>query len=621
MKKNFLTRNIVILTIMVLLILIVGCATSSNLQPEIISDTGAIDTLEEQEQEETPFQASMKMGLLDTSETEKIFDQPFSEIVDSDTEAALDSGESITPSEAPSILAPMEQAPEMPDLLIQPQLMNVVATETEPVVPIKAPKSNNLTITAIGSGLSEAEAKSDALSALSGILHSQVVSSIEIREKVSEVNGIEVGNVSSFAEDIVVSTSLPILGASFSAVPRTSYDRIRKTTVYQVDVVMKASASLPLYEGELNALAFRINKAEESLPSDTDSLVLEERLSLLLGYYTQYEKLSYVARTLGLEQIPDLKQSRYSIESQLKELGRVNDSYEKAAQNLTKTVDVRSVYVYPAKLNASGGVTEFAEQLSYAMRSALGSQTVSDPLRASYFLLGTYTLKDDGKDGIYVTYRLEDRYGNVVSTSMVELLPSVYKGQRFIPVAYDFQKQLERGDSIDTGFSADIRINGKKDYLTFQGGEQLTIEVRSSAPCYFYVVGYVFNDRDERFSYLFPLKLDAVGKDMFVYRVSPEDVNKWIIINPTYAGKILPIEVIEPYGVEMLQVYASTEKDYQRFLDTVPGLRETKDYYVVSDNPEDGLKLTRALNIKKVADQVADEIQRSEASVSFKSGK
>ena len=220
-----------------------------------------------------------------------------------------------------------------------------------------------------------------------------------------------------------------------------------------------------------------------------------------------------------------------------------------------------------------------------------------------------------------MTYRLEDGSGNVVLTSLVELLPSVYEGQRFIPVAYDFQKQLERGDSVDTGFSADIRMNGKKEYLSFQSGEELTIEVRASAPCYFYVVGYVFNDRDEKFSYLFPLKLNAVGKDMFVYRVAPEDVNKWVIINPTYRGKVQPIEVIEPFGVEMLQVYASTEKDYQRFLDTVPGFRETAEYYVVSDNPLEGLRLTRALNIKKVSEQATGEIQRNEASVSFKSGR
>lgn len=83
----------------------------------------------------------------------------------------------------------------------------------------------------------------------------------------------------------------------------------------------------------------------------------------------------------------------------------------------------------------------------------------------------------------------------------------------------------------------------------------------------------------------------------------------------------MPIEVIEPFGVEMLQVYASTEKDYQKFLDTVPGFKITRDYYLVSNNPEEGLQLTRALNIKRVAEEATGEVKRSEAFVSFKSGR
>ena len=42
--------------------------------------------------------------------------------------------------------------------------------------------------------------------------------------------------------------------------------------------------------------------------------------------------------------------------------------------------------------------------------------------------------------------------------------------------------------------------------------------------------------------------------------------------------------------------------------------------FICSDNPEDGLKLTRALNVKKVADEAGDDIRKAEASVSFKSG-
>lgn len=475
-------------------------------------------------------------------------------------------------------------------------------------------------VVAIGSGLTELAARSDALAALSTILHSQVKSSIEVSELNLKIGDEIVDATSAYREDIIVSTNLPILGASYT--PLSSYyDSQRDVRIYQVEAALMASTSLPLYEKELKAVALSINESVEDIEIGVDSLREEEEILLLLSYYEQFQKLSYVAQVFGATELPRLNRSRYTLEALLLELESINDSYEKTARNLTKTFDQGGVYVYPAKLNGSGGVTEFAEQLAYNMVNNLGSQAVNDPLRATHYLFGSYTLIEDGKKGIYVSYRLEDKVGNVVATSAAQLLPIVYEGQRFIPVAYDFQKQLERGEAVDSSFQIDIRINGKKDYLSFHKYDELVIEARATAPCYFYVVGYVFYDNDERLSYLFPLKLDAVGKDIFVHHVSPEDVNKWIIINPTYRGIVVPIEIIEPYGVEMLQIYASTESNYQKFLERVPNFTTTRDYYLISEDPEEGLELTRALNIKNIADQVAREVVNSEAFVSFKSGK
>ena len=481
--------------------------------------------------------------------------------------------------------------------------------------------SSDRTILAVGSGLSESEARSDALSALSMALYSQIESLVETKEYVLEADGQVTETESSISQNSIVSTNLPILGAEISIAPRISYDENRKRNIYLMDAILKASTALPLYEEELKKLSTLMADAESILEKTADTLLRMKQLSQLLSYSLQYEKLAYVAHALGSLNIPPVEYSPYAIEAELLKLRSVNDSYERAAENLTRTVMQDNVHIYPAKLNGSGGITEFSEQLSLAISNVLKSRSVSDPKKAKYFLIGTYTLKDDGNSGIYVTYRLEDRNGNVLSISMEELLPSAYEGQRFIPVAYDFQKQLERGNSIDTGFSVDIRINGMKDYLTFKTEDELTIEVRASAPCYFYVVGYVFNEQDETFSYLFPLTLDASGKEMFIHRVSPEDVNKWIIINPSYGGNVLPIEIIEPYGVEMLQVYASTDRNYQAFLDTVPGFQETEDYYLVADDPEEGLMLTRALNVKNITDQTEGTVRKAEASVSFKSGK
>jgi hypothetical protein len=594
---------------MLLVLLLTGCTTPSGILRKAIPEGDIVSSPPETESGQQPFQASVMVGMLETKELEQVLDQRMSGFSERDAEETNEAGESSVDAEVPAMPMGMQQAKDVP------------FTEGEPVPPLAVPTTNSVSVKALGTGLTENEARSDALAALSGILYSQVASSIKTTEKVNEIAGIQVANSSSFAENIAVSTNLPILGASYSLLPRTVYDANRKVYLKQVEVVMTGSISLPLYKQELTALAATIESAEGEYPSSADSLAQESALQRLLDVYLAFERLSYVARALGSEEIPSLSQNSYSIQTKLQQIERVVDSYAKAARNLCKGVDVAGVYVYPAKLNNSGGVTEFAEQLAFSMGEALGSKAVSDPKRASHFLFGSYTLIHNGSNGIYVTYRLEDARGKVVSTSTAELPPSVYQGQRFIPVAYDFEKQLERGDSVDTGFSVDIRMNGMKDYLSFHRGDDLTIEVKASEACYFYVVGYVFNELDEKFAYLFPLSLDASGKDMFVRRVSSEEVNKWIIINPVYRGNVMPIEVIEPFGVEMLQVYASTERDYQKFLDSVPGFRTSRDYYLVSDNPEEGLQLTRALNIKKVAEETSGEIKGTEAFVSFKSGR
>ena len=597
-------RVALFVSMVLLLSMFLGCATTQAIPSGPVEEPAPYAVKDAE-----PFRASSMLGKRDESGFEQLLEQQTSVIRETPVKAVDPSIYEPTPVIVEAVPVPEPKTPYK---------------EERPVLQKSEPKetiSDGLIFKAVGTGITESEARSDALAALSGILYSKVSSTIETKDKVNEIAGIEVANTSSISEQTMVSTDLPILGASFSLLPPTVYDAQRKAYLKQVEAVMTGPVSLPLYEGELTSLAAVIQSAERDYPSSADSLAQESALQRLLDAYLEFERLSYVARALGSEAIPNLSQNSYSIQAKLHQMGSVIDSYAKAARNLTRAVNSDGVYIYPAKLNNSGGITEFAEQLAFSMGEALGAKAVSDPKRASHFLFGSYTLIDDGRAGMYVTYRLEDQEGNVVSTTTTELPASVYQGQRFIPVAYDFQKQLERGDSVDTGFSVDIRMNGMKDYLSFHRGDELTIEVKASEPCYFYVVGYVFNELDEKFAYLFPLSLDASGKDMFVHRVSPEEVNRWIIINPLYRGNVMPIEVIEPFGVEMLQVYASTERDYQKFLDTVPGFRTTRDYYLVSNDPEEGLQMTRALNIKIVAEEASGEIKRSEAFVSFKSGK
>ncbi|NBK25860.1 MAG: hypothetical protein EOM68_28080, partial [Spirochaetia bacterium] len=294
----------------------------------------------------------------------------------SDFEESLDdqgaSGFSKVPVKAVEPI-PIPSAPLEESLVVEPAPVVVKPTPiTEPEIhytedrPVEqAPKTREsipeaVVIKAVGTGLTENEARSDALAALSGILYSKVSSSIETTEKVNEIAGIEVANTSSFSENISVSTNLPILGASYSLLPKTIYDVNRKAYLYQVEVMMSDVVSLPLYEVELARLASFIGSAGDIQQTGVDSLAQEASLLKLLDAYLEFERFSYVARALGSRNIPVLSQTRYSIETKLRQVEKIVDSYTKAARNLTKGVDRTGVYVYPAKLNNSGGVTEFA---------------------------------------------------------------------------------------------------------------------------------------------------------------------------------------------------------------------------------------------------------------------
>lgn len=223
-------RTVVGVFALLLVFVLGGCmviSPSAQQEPVIVSPVV--------EEVETPvFQASSMLDKLDDTKFEQKVEEMLSKSIEVPAKAVKP--ESIPP-------APLEEP-----VVIEPALGR------EEAVPVPEPKATvpeGLVFKAVGTGLTESEARSDAIAALSGILYSKVSSTIETRDKVNEIAGIEVANASSFSEHTIVSTDLPILGASFSLLPRTVYDPNRKAYLNQVEAVLKASVSLALYEGEL----------------------------------------------------------------------------------------------------------------------------------------------------------------------------------------------------------------------------------------------------------------------------------------------------------------------------------------------------------------------------------
>ena len=204
---------------------------------------------------------------------------------------------------------------------------------------------------------------------------------------------------------------------------------------------------------------------------------------------------------------------------------------------------------------------------------------------------------------------------------MIKIPYRVYSPYKYIPRNYDLQSEIAAGRVANPAFDVSIRINGDRNALELKRADPLIIEVRASAPCYIYVLGYVYNDETDPYTYLYPFYPALEGKEMFVRKIGANEINRWVCINPVMDDEIQALEVEPPYGEEMLYVFASTTDDYDEFVSKIPSYIETDTAYVVSGSPVQTVAKTRAINIKRVANKASKVVNTAESTVSFASHK
>ena len=121
------------------------------------------------------------------------------------------------------------------------------------------------------------------------------------------------------------------------------------------------------------------------------------------------------------------------------------------------------------------------------------------------------------------------------------------------------------------------------------------------------------------FAYIYPFDQTQCGKESFVKHIGSGYENTWVSINPSVDDVPQAIEIIPPFGTEMLQVFAVKGERIEDFIHRIPDYHETSDYYVVGDNPSDAVKYTRGLNVKRNSEAKAAEVQSCEARITFMS--
>jgi hypothetical protein len=447
-----------------------------------------------------------------------------------------------------------------------------------------APGSAHAVIVGEGVASTEPEAKELALADLSLAISVQVTSEFDsIQRQVGQSEFAEVSSVVQLRSD------LPIIGAQFSSAPR------KREIVVRAELDPMTAARL--YEEQLMDILKELESAlasagDEATPARKRHDLLNTTLSLMDRYY----KYKVVALMLGARGIEALPVTEAEVRSRIAAMEEEAGSMDLAARLAMYGMKQRGIYVYPPSAGASHEVTEFGAAMRDRMESELSGQTVTDPTEARFRLKGSYEANDAGMD---LTVRLYDMNGAAVETRVVRLKPAAYARYKHRPETTTFDQLLHEGIVLSNEFRAEVATRAGSRDLLFGQGQSVELLVKLNRTGYFYLAGHVVKDT-EKHSYLVELLEVGPNDDRdrrFIQYIGPDEVNKWISLGE--------FEVVPPYGVESVQMIASTE-DLAGQLPRVTFDRDAG-LYMVAKDPSQGVTRVRALRPKRTAERLSAE--------------
>ena len=474
-----------------------------------------------------------------------------------------------------------------------------------------------------GRGKSLEEARTSALREMSLTFSNQIQSSTQAKQSFASSNG-KTTSMKEMDMRLLVTSDMQLYGVTFET---SDNGKKGKEKEFSVKATLDSKNAIPLYEKELKELVKKIDARAAGIESLAASKA-ENEWQLLAADYASFDKLEVVLMALGTQNKTQPKLSSSEFRIKYERLAKEITSIEKAGEAIAKAILASSpksnMYVTAAVFEGENTTTDFSVALANAVKSKLSKNLALTKLTSDSELKGSYYFAPGTVNGedLVVVYYLCSQNGSVLASSgMIKIPYKVYSQYKYVPRNYDLQREIAAGRTANPAFDISIKINGERNALDFKRGDSLTIEVRATSACYFYVLGHVYNDEGSALSYLFPLEPYADGKEMFAKKISPKDANSWVVINPVVDNEVMNIEVMPPFGEETLQIYASTTTDFDDFVSQIPNYVETDDFYVVSGTPVQNVSKTRALNVKRVADKAKKIVNVAENSVSYSTHK
>lgn len=431
-------------------------------------------------------------------------------------------------------------------------------------------------LSAEGYGECEVTARSSALGNLSQNLYVQVEANIlSVDEEVDEQV------FSRIVRKINTTSNLPLLGTTFLPVTRTQRD-------YQVTVFLEPQNALPLYEDGLQQLHTALEEAVTYLEPNHDDLFRYNRLLKAKTDLEEFEVKRFIYLALGgsKEFSPPLTEARLS--AALNELTSDFDDLQLAVEHhIEKFLPYSQVYInYPA-VYPSKEVTQLSRIIHNKLVSYL--QTTEQLNAADYYLRSSYEIAGNG---IVLSIRLVDRKGNIQQAEVIRLNPPAYQDFDFQPRTMDLARQIETGELISNRLNVQLAGLSGSDQLFYTQGERVNLKIKANLPVEYYIIVHTHTDEGV-YSYLLELSPTFTG------RISADQVNRWV--------ELAEFEVVEPFGVETLHVFASTGS----LQNSLPPVEQDTQYglYKISDNPQAAVRLTRGLR------PVAREVETAETTL------
>lgn len=430
----------------------------------------------------------------------------------------------------------------------------------------------------IGFGPTEDEAKKEALAFLSQAIVVDVESSFHDKTKIIE------DKVESIKErEVYLKSNLPLLGVLFTS----EY----KGDEYRVEAVL-STESIEVYKNELKKIKTEIEKLNEILPT----LVEEEQkvnvLRAVLNKIDNYNRYYSVYLFLSGDEEEYTFFNKIDYELQLKKFEKKYDNLDYAVFNTFENFPYKNIFIYPPTEENFDEVSEFGAIIKYKTEDFL-IKNVSPLEEAEYILKGTYEIFDNN---ILVQYRLIDLDGNIAENYLFQLEDKAYMDYEVKGRSNNFNKLLKEGYIVSSDFNINLQTSlGKKDLL-FKKGDTFSLLVKSNRAAYFYLAGHTFYKK-KKFSYLVDFN-KAAGNRKFVYYIGPDEINRWVDLGE--------FEILPPYGVETLQIFAST----QDIVDDIPNtvFDFSSNLYMLDNNPSKNLENMRAIAKKN---RQLDEVTES----------